>query len=127
MLETGTGEALPVPEPKELEMYLLGRVASARRVGAAGEPVPLIVDDVLRTLPRVQKHRLLDLLARLGESAQIVYLTFDEETIEWSRQRSEAGTAGLVVMPFGAAVDAAPVRMPASAPVQVEARAASAV
>jgi hypothetical protein len=120
MLETGTGEALAVPEPKELEMYLLGRVASARRVGSVGEPVPLIVDDVLRTLPRLQKHRLLDLLARLGESAQIVYLSFDEETLDWARHRSEAGTAGMVVMPFGAAVDTGPpVRVPASAPIPV--------
>ena len=96
MLETGTGEALAVPEPKELEMYLLGRVASARRVGPGGEPVPLIVDDVLRTLPKVQKHRLLDLLARLGDAAQIVYLSLDDETIEWARLRAEGGTAGYV-------------------------------
>jgi uncharacterized protein YhaN len=96
MLETGTGEALAVPEPKELEMYLLGRVASARRVGPGGEPVPLIVDDVLRTLPKVQKHRLLDLLARLGDAAQIVYLSLDDETLEWARLRADAGAAGYV-------------------------------
>ena len=110
MLETGTGEALAVPEPKELEMYLLGRVASARRVGPGGEPVPLIVDDVLRTLPRVQKHRLLDLLARLGDAAQIVYLSLDDETLEWARARAEAGTAGLVTTGTALAI------RPASAP-----------
>jgi uncharacterized protein YhaN len=77
-------------------MYLLGRVASARRVGPGGEPVPLIVDDVLRTLPKLQKHRLLDLLARLGDAAQIVYLSLDDETLEWARTRVESGAAGLV-------------------------------
>ena len=91
-------------------MYLLGRVASARRVGPGGESVPLIIDDVLRTLPRVQKHRLLDLLARLGDAAQIIYLSLDDETLEWARQRAETGSAGLVTS------GPAPAVRPASAP-----------
>jgi hypothetical protein len=115
MLETGTGEALAVPEPKELEMYLLGRVASARRVGPGGEPVPLIIDDVLRTLPKLQKHRLLDLLARLGDAAQIVYLSLDDETIEWARTRSGSGAAAYV-----STARATPTITPASAPAPAE-------
>lgn len=96
MMEVGTGEAYPIPEPKELEMYLLGRIASARRVGPIGEPVPVIVDDILRSMPQHQKYRMLDLLARLGDAAQVIYLTADEETITWARDRVAHGSTGLL-------------------------------
>jgi hypothetical protein len=96
MMEVGTGEAYPIPEPKELEMYLLGRIASARRVGPIGEPVPVLVDDILRSMPLHQKCRMLDLLARLGDAAQVIYLTADEETLTWARDRMAHGTTGLL-------------------------------
>ena len=96
VLETsaGTGPALVTAE--EAEMVLLGRFAQTRRVGPEAEPVPVLVDDALAAFPRHEKWRLLDLLARLGEASQVVYLTDDEETIEWARSRSSNGGVGLL-------------------------------
>ncbi|HEV7535726.1 MAG TPA: hypothetical protein VGP90_08840 [Acidimicrobiia bacterium] len=90
----GTGPLLVTAE--EAEMVLLGRFAQTRRVGPEAEPVPVLVDDALAAFPRHEKWRLLDLLARLGEASQVVYLTDDEETIDWARSRAVNGGVGLL-------------------------------
>ena len=90
----GTGSALVTAE--EAEMVLLGRFAQTRRVGPEAEPVPVLVDDALAAFPRHDKWRLLDLLARLGEASQVVYLTDDEETLDWARSRAATGGLGLL-------------------------------
>ena len=91
----GTGPLLVAAE--EAEMVLLGRFAQTRRVGPEAEPVPVLVDDALAPFPRHEKWRLLDLLARLGEASQVVYLTDDEETLDWARSRAASGAVGLRV------------------------------
>ena len=91
----GTGPLLVAAE--EAEMVLLGRFAQTRRVGPEAEPVPVLVDDALAPFPRHEKWRLLDLLARLGEASQVVYLTDDEETLDWARSRAASGALGLRV------------------------------
>lgn len=104
ILETSAGTAGPVlVAAEEAEMVLLGRFAQTRRVGPEAEPVPVIVDDALAAFPRHEKWRLLDLLARLGEASQVVYLTDDRETLEWARSRSAGGSLGLLA-PEAAAV-----------------------
>jgi hypothetical protein len=90
----GTGPLLVTAE--EAEMVLLGRFAQTRRVGPEAEPIPVLVDDALAAFPRHEKWRLLDLVARLGEASQVVYLTGDEETLEWARSRSVKGSLGLL-------------------------------
>ncbi|HLJ08545.1 MAG TPA: hypothetical protein VKX24_08400, partial [Acidimicrobiia bacterium] len=97
VLETSAGTGGPVlVAAEEAEMVLLGRFAQTRRVGPEAEPVPVLVDDALAAFPRHDKWRLLDLLARLGEASQVVYLTDDDETIEWARSRAGNGTVGLL-------------------------------
>jgi hypothetical protein len=91
----GTGPLLVTAE--EAEMVLLGRFAQTRRVGPEAEPVPVLLDDALAAFPRHEKFRLLDLVARLGEASQVVYLTEDEETIEWARGRASNGGIGMLV------------------------------
>jgi hypothetical protein len=104
ILETSAGTAGPVlVAAEEAEMVLLGRFAQTRRVGPEAEPVPVLVDDALAAFPRHEKWRLLDLLARLGEASQVVYLTDDRETLEWARSRSASGSLGLLA-PEAAAV-----------------------
>jgi hypothetical protein len=90
----GTGPLLVAAE--EAEMVLLGRFAQTRRIGPEAEPVPILVDDALAAFPRHDKWRLLDLLARLGEASQVVYLTEDEDTLEWARSRSLNGGIGFL-------------------------------
>lgn len=90
----GTGPLLVTAE--EAEMVLLGRFAQTRRVGPEAEPIPVLVDDAFAAFPRHEKWRLLDLVARLGEASQVVYLTDDEETLEWARSRSGKGSIGVI-------------------------------
>jgi hypothetical protein len=97
ILETSAGTGPVLVAAEEAEMVLLGRFAQTRRVGPEAEPVPVLVDDALAAFPRHEKWRLLDLLARLGEASQVVYLTDDEETQEWARSRAVNGSVGLLM------------------------------
>lgn len=96
ILEASAGTGPQLVTAEEAEMVLLGRFAQTRRVGPEAEPVPVLVDDALAAFPRHDKFRLLDLVARLGEASQVVYLTDDDETLEWARSRSVNGGLGLL-------------------------------
>jgi hypothetical protein len=96
ILETSAGTGPLLVAAEEAEMVLLGRFAQTRRVGTEAEPVPVLVDDALAAFPRHEKFRLLDLVARLGEASQVVYLTDDEETLDWARSRSVNGGLNLL-------------------------------
>jgi hypothetical protein len=96
ILETSAGTGPLLVAAEEAEMVLLGRFAQTRRIGPEAEPVPVLVDNALTAFPRHEKWRLLDLLARLGEASQVVYLTDDEETLEWARSRSVNGGVSLL-------------------------------
>jgi hypothetical protein len=96
ILQTSAGTGPLLLTAEEAEMVLLGRFAQTRRVGPEAEPVPVLVDDALAAFPRHEKWRLLDLLARLGEASQVVYLTDDEETVEWARDRAGNGSLALL-------------------------------
>ena len=96
ILEASSGAGSRLLSFEEAEMVLLGRFAQARRVGPEAEPVPIVVDDALANFPRHDKWRLLDLLARLGEASQVVYLTDDPDTAEWAAARARQGNAALL-------------------------------
>ncbi|HYH47973.1 MAG TPA: hypothetical protein VEG38_00360, partial [Acidimicrobiia bacterium] len=108
ILESSAGTGGPqLVTAEEAEMVLLGRFAQTRRVGSEAEPVPVLVDDALSAFPRHEKWRLLDLIARLGEASQVVYLTDDAETLGWARSRSASGGVALLAPEFAAAEHAA--------------------
>ncbi len=96
ILEASSGAGSRLLSFEEAEMVLLGRFAQARRVGPEAEPVPIVVDDALAGFPRHDKWRLLDLLARLGEASQVIYLTDDPDTAEWAAARARQGSASLL-------------------------------
>ncbi len=96
ILEASSGAGSRLLSFEEAEMVLLGRFAQARRVGPEAEPIPVVVDDALAGFPRHDKWRLLDLLARLGEASQVVYLTDDPDTAEWAAARARQGSASLL-------------------------------
>jgi len=100
LLETTSQAGYQLKSAEEAEMVLLGRVAQARRVGPRAEPIPLVVDDALAGFDPQDKYDLLDLLARLTEATQVVYLTDDEVTLEWASTRGREGEA-LVTSPSG--------------------------
>ncbi|MGH9036168.1 MAG: hypothetical protein ACRD0O_10415, partial [Acidimicrobiia bacterium] len=96
ILEANTGVGSRLLPFEEAEMVLLGRFSQARRVGPEAEPLPIVIDDALAGFPRHDKWRLLDLLTRLGEASQVVYLPDDPDTAEWATARARQGTASLI-------------------------------
>jgi hypothetical protein len=98
LLEAASQAGYHLRSMADAEMVLLGRVAQARRVGPRSEPIPLVVDDAFAGFDAADRYDLLDLLARLTETTQVVYLTDDPVTLEWAAARAGQGEA-LVVPP----------------------------
>jgi hypothetical protein len=73
---------------QEAEMFLLRRAGEAGRKDRRREPLPLVVDDALAAFGTSDKLRLLDVVARLTETTQIVYLTDDPDTLAWASDRA---------------------------------------
>jgi hypothetical protein len=67
---------------KEIEWYLLSRLALQRSVGVAGS-VPMILDDTFARLPPGTAPLLLDWLERLASAVQIVVLSDDPQLATW--------------------------------------------
>jgi uncharacterized protein YhaN len=76
-------------------MVLVQRAARARRLRRRREPLPLVVDDALAPFPTSDKRSLLEAVARLGDTTQVVYLTDDPATLEWA---SAQGVQGEITM-----------------------------
>jgi phage shock protein A len=90
---TDTGTPLPSVEwtlteegVGPIEWYLLGRVASLRSVSAAGS-VPLVLDDAFRGLPAAEIVSLCGVLARIGETVQVIYLGDEPAVAAWAEQQ----------------------------------------
>ena len=80
----------------EVQQVLLGRLASARRVGPAGESVTVVFDEPFERIHGDRKWALLDALEKLSASVQLVYLTDDVDVLVWARRRSSRGTVSLL-------------------------------
>jgi hypothetical protein len=80
----------------DLEQVLLARMATARRVGPAGETVPLILNEPFEHIHGDRKWAILEALERLSGSVQLAYLTDDVDTIVWARRRAAAGFISLL-------------------------------
>ena len=75
--------ASPLVDGNDVEVYVLARLAGVRAGGHAGS-VPMVIDDVLVAAPPESRSRLLELLDRLSEAVQLVYLTTDPDVAEWA-------------------------------------------
>jgi uncharacterized protein YhaN len=58
--------------------------------------VPVILDDPFVRVPAERKWELMDLVARLGEKTQLVYLTDDAFVGAWARRRTATGSITLL-------------------------------
>jgi hypothetical protein len=84
-------DGLPDVDPAELAHWLAARFTALRRVGPAGESLPLILDDPLTGVEAGVKQWILELIGRSAGSPQIVYLTSDPEVAAWARLEAMAG------------------------------------
>jgi hypothetical protein len=80
----------------DIQQQLLTHLTRAGQAAPHGDPVPVLLDEVLARVPADRKWDLLDLLHRLSEKHQLVYLSDDAFVAAWARQRALDGTVTLL-------------------------------
>jgi hypothetical protein len=98
VLESSLGDttAKPLVEPPDIEQLLLARVIAARNAGPSGEVLPVLLDEPFLRLRGDSKWAMLDLVERLAEKTQMIYLTDDVDVVVWARRRSASGSLALL-------------------------------
>lgn len=76
----------------EMQQQLIGHLRNAATAGPDGDPVPVVLDEVLLRVPADRKWDVLDLLRRAARDQQLIYLTEDAFVAAWARQRALDGT-----------------------------------
>lgn len=82
----------------DVNSLVLARAAELRRAGS-GEAVPLVLDAAFDDLPAGLASRVFDLLPRIGNEAQIVYLASNELAGRWVEDKSEVIAAVVRTQP----------------------------
>jgi hypothetical protein len=88
-LEARNGGVDGVSDPAalaDIQQHLLARLTKAATAGPHGDAVPALLDEVFSRVPAEHKWDLLDLLHRLSERHQLVYLSDDPFVAAWARQ-----------------------------------------
>jgi hypothetical protein len=80
----------------DIHQHLVARLTVAAQAAPHGDPVPVVLDEVLARVPADRTWDLLDLLLRLAEHQQLIYLTDDAFVAAWARQRAIDGTITLL-------------------------------
>jgi hypothetical protein len=73
----------------DIQQHLLGRLTKAGTAGPQGDAVPVLLDEVLLRVPAERMWDQLDLLYRLSERHQIIYLSDDAFVAAWARQLAD--------------------------------------
>jgi hypothetical protein len=80
----------------EIERLLMNRMVVARNAGAKGESLPVLLNDPFIKIRGEKKWEVLDLIERLSERVQVVYLTDDPDVMVWARRRMGSGCLTLL-------------------------------
>ncbi|MFL5861472.1 MAG: hypothetical protein ACJ780_11925 [Solirubrobacteraceae bacterium] len=80
---------------EDVRRQLIARLTAARK-GAGDESLPVLIDDALVPVRGDSKWDLLDLLDRVADKTQIVYLTDDYDVVLWARRRAGGGSLMLL-------------------------------
>jgi hypothetical protein len=72
----------------DIQQHLLARLTQCATAGPHGDPVPAVLDEVFLRVPAERKWDLLDLLYRLSERHQLIYLTDDPFVAAWASQNT---------------------------------------
>jgi hypothetical protein len=101
-LEEGSGLSESVlVDPADLQERLLARLGRARHAAPDGGPLPAILDEPFLNVPAGHKWDLLDMVERLSEGSQIIYLTDDPYVAAWAKRRSDSGAIKLLAASNG--------------------------
>ena len=85
----------PYVDTDDVQRQLLARLTAARK-GAGEESLPVLLDEPLVRIRGDRKWELLDLVERIAEKAQVVYLTDDHDVVIWARRRAAGGSLALL-------------------------------
>ncbi len=91
--QDASGQPGAVPE---VQKRILDHLRSAATAGPDGDPVPVVLDEVLLQVPADRKWDVLDVLRRAARDQQLIYLTEDAFVAAWARQRALDGTITLL-------------------------------
>ena len=84
----GSGEAALASLVADVQQELLAHLTAASHPGGDRERVPVLLDEPFLRIPAERKWELLDMLLRLSERVQLVYLTDDPYVTAWGRRRA---------------------------------------
>lgn len=80
----------------DMQQHLLAHLTAASQAGPDDDPLPVVLDDVFLRVPADRKWDLLDMLLRLAERHQVIYLSDDAFVAAWARQRAIDGAITLL-------------------------------
>ena len=80
---------------EDVRRQLIARLTDARKA-AGDEHLPVLLDETLVRVRGDFKWDLLDLLDRVADKTQIVYLTDDHDVVLWARRRAGGGSLMLL-------------------------------
>jgi hypothetical protein len=80
----------------DIQQHLLAHLAKASQAGPDNDAVPVVLDEVFLRVPADRTWHLLDLVLRLAERHQLIYLTDDAFVAAWARQRALDGAITLL-------------------------------
>jgi hypothetical protein len=85
-----------IAQVADVQQYLLAHLTRAGHCGTQDESVPVVLDEPFVRIAADRKWELLDMLRRLGETTQLIYLTDDPYVGAWARRRASAGLITLL-------------------------------
>ena len=91
-----SAQSLPMGDVADIKTNLVARLSSVRSVADGGEALPVILDETFLQVRGEVKWEILDLVERLAQGAQIVYLSNDPDVQLWARRR--AGSNALMLL-----------------------------
>jgi hypothetical protein len=92
----GDRDETTISQLADVQQYLLAHLTKAAHAGPYDESVPVVLDEPFLRVASERKWELLDMLARLGEKTQLIYLTDDPFVSAWARRRATAGVITLL-------------------------------
>lgn len=85
-----------IAQVADVQQYLVSHLTKAGHCGPDDESVPVLLDEAFLRIAPERKWELLDMLRRLGERTQLIYLTDDAFVSAWARRRASAGLITLL-------------------------------
>jgi hypothetical protein len=80
----------------DVQQFLLAHLTKASHAGPQGDSMPVVLDEVFARIPAERKWELLDMVQRLSEKTQLIYLTDDPYVGAWARRAASDGAISLL-------------------------------